>query len=115
MWPAGIPSEPNGTVTWAGGLINWNDPDYTAAGHFYALVSGVNITCHDPAQASAPAGTISYVYGKNSSADTPSVALSNATTINGAAGVVVGVKDGWGIWTTVGCAIAFSMLGAVLA
>lgn len=32
IWPAGISSEPQGTVQWAGGMINWNDPDYISAG-----------------------------------------------------------------------------------
>ena len=95
-------------------MINWNDPDYTAAGHFYTLVKGVNITCHDPASASAPADTQSYVYGKNSSSFTPSVAFSNLTTINGAAGSLGGVKNVLGLWT-VGSAVVFSLLGAILA
>lgn len=30
IWPAGISSMPQGTVQWAGGMINWQDPDYLA-------------------------------------------------------------------------------------
>ena len=96
-------------------MIDWNDPDYVAAGHFYALVSGVNVTCHDPASASAPANTQSYVYGQNSSAFTPSVALSNASTINGASGLMAGVNGGWGLWTAMASAVVFSLVGAALA
>ncbi|KAF8556833.1 glycoside hydrolase family 16 protein [Imleria badia] len=83
IWPAGIPSEPNGTVVWSGGMINWSDPDYVSAGHFYALYQSVTVQCNDT---TAPgAGVTSYVYGTNSSLDTPSVAFSNASTlINGA-------------------------------
>ena len=49
IWPAGIDSEPQGTIEWAGGLINWNDSDYEAAGHFYTLIKSVSIQCADPA------------------------------------------------------------------
>ena len=35
IWPAGIPSSPQGTVEWAGGMINWQDPEYTAAGTYH--------------------------------------------------------------------------------
>jgi beta-glucanase (GH16 family) len=84
LWPAGIPSEPSGTVTWAGGMIDWTNPDYTAAGHFYALVSSVNIQCADPV---TPSGNVtSYIYGSNSSSFTPGINFSNATTVNSAIG-----------------------------
>lgn len=32
LWPAGINTSAAGTVQWAGGMINWNDPDYVSAG-----------------------------------------------------------------------------------
>jgi beta-glucanase (GH16 family) len=82
IWPAGLSTEPPGVVQWAGGMINWNDPDYAAAGHFYALVSSVSIECLDP-QAPGPNVT-SYVYGQNVSADTPDVAFSTESTIDAA-------------------------------
>ncbi|KAJ7060985.1 glycoside hydrolase family 16 protein [Mycena amicta] len=87
LWPAGTASSAAGTVQWSGGLIDYNDPDYVSAGHFYALLQSVNITCADPTK---PAGDITgYVYGANASADTPSVALTNLTTnINAAPGLV---------------------------
>ncbi|RDB29724.1 putative glycosidase crf2 [Hypsizygus marmoreus] len=83
LWPAGIDGASPGTVTWAGGMINWKDPDYVSAGHFYALVKSITVKCADP---TAPAAdTTSYVYGTNKTAETPSVAFSNQTTLlNGA-------------------------------
>ncbi|EIW78647.1 glycoside hydrolase family 16 protein [Coniophora puteana RWD-64-598 SS2] len=86
IWPAGISSEPAGTVQWAGGMINWQDPDYTSAGHFYAYVDTVSVTCNDPSTPTSD--DTSYVYGSNTTTDTPSVSFSNATTeINAAAGL----------------------------
>ena len=93
-------------------MINWADPDYEAAGHFYALVQSVNITCSDPT--AEPSDATSYVYGKNSSTFTPSVAFSNLTTVNGAVGSLAGGAGALGLWTVAGAA-AFSLLGAVLA
>jgi len=82
LWPAGINTSAPGVVQWAGGMINWNDPDYVSAGHFYARVSSVSVQCADP---QAPAADItSYVYNQNTTTDTPGIAFSNETTINAA-------------------------------
>jgi hypothetical protein len=56
-------------------MIDWSNPDYVSAGHFYALVSEVNVKC---ANASGMSSNItSYVYSTNSSAFTPAIAFSN--------------------------------------
>jgi len=83
IWPAGISGQPQGTVDWAGGMINWDDADYKAAGHFYALVSSVEVKCADP---TPPAANItSYTYNSNSTSN-PGITFSDATTVNGAIG-----------------------------
>jgi beta-glucanase (GH16 family) len=86
LWPAGINGSAPGTVQWAGGMINWHDPDYIAAGHFYALVSSVTVKCADP-QPAGPNMT-SYVYGSNITTDTPDIAYSNHSTLLNAANPV---------------------------
>ena len=67
-------------------MIDWNDPDYVAAGHFYALLKQVTIKCADPQQ---PGEDItSYVYGSNVTADMPGIAFSNdSTLVDGAFGM----------------------------
>ncbi|KAJ7223670.1 concanavalin A-like lectin/glucanase domain-containing protein [Mycena haematopus] len=111
LWPAGTASSAAGTVQWAGGLIDYNDPDYLAAGHFYALVSSVNITCSDPTPPTA--GITGYVYGANATTDTPSVALTNATTnINGASGLHG--RAGTGFQMILAMALAAGVLGQLL-
>lgn len=83
LWPAGITGQAQGTVDWAGGMINWDDADYKAAGHFYALVSSVEVKCSDP---TPPSGNItSYTYNSNTSSN-PGISFSDATTVNGAVG-----------------------------
>jgi len=61
------------------GMINWQDPDYVAAGHFYALVNKVTVKCADP---TAPGANITgYRYGSNTTVLTPSVSFTNETTL----------------------------------
>ncbi|KAF7351382.1 Glycoside hydrolase family 16 protein [Mycena sanguinolenta] len=111
LWPAGTASSAQGTIEWAGGLIDYNDPDYVAAGHFYAFISGVNITCNDPTALTA--SDTGYVYGPNSTTNTPSVALTNATTnINGAPGLR-GLA-GTGFQVILAITLAVGVLGQLL-
>ncbi|KAI6019883.1 glycoside hydrolase family 16 protein [Pisolithus orientalis] len=58
LWPAGISTEPQGTIQWAGGMINWNDPDYVSA-----------VQCNDTTPMNS--SVTSYVYGPNVTLDTP--------------------------------------------
>jgi len=110
IWPAGINSSAQGTIEWAGGLINWNDPDYVQNGHFSALVSSVTVKCNDP---TPPSGSVtSYVYGKNASAFTPSIAFSNETTINAAWALTGSAPRA--VWAA-GVAVALALLGSALA
>jgi hypothetical protein len=60
-------------------MINWNDPDYLAAGHFYVLVKSVAVKCSDPQRPSA--NDTSYVYGANVTANLPEIAFSNHSTL----------------------------------
>lgn len=98
LWPAGIEGSPPGTVDWAGGMINWNDPDYKAAGHFFATVKSVAVKCTNVQKADA--NTTSYVYQNSSQKATPSISLSNHSTmlnsapmvgVSGQHGVIVGL------------------------
>ncbi|KAG2748885.1 glycoside hydrolase family 16 protein [Suillus brevipes Sb2] len=109
IWPAGISTEPQGTVQWAGGMINWNDPDYVSAGHFYALFQSVSVQCNDPTTPSA--SDTSYVYGTNSSLDLPSIAFSNASTMINDAPALMGISaSAMSMWLGVSVALAFGGL-----
>lgn len=104
-----------GTVEWAGGMINWQDPDYTASGgQFYALVKSVSIKCGG-GETSAPGNTTSYTYGSNVTTNTPSVALSNdSTMLNGAVSEMVGVSVAGGVWAMVGGVVGSMVLGLLI-
>ncbi|KZT01211.1 glycoside hydrolase family 16 protein [Laetiporus sulphureus 93-53] len=112
LWPAGISSEPTGTVEWAGGMIDWNDSDYKAAGHFYASFEWIAITCNDSSTVNS--NITSYVYGSNSSAYTPNILYTNETTIesSGAWGMSA-TRSGAAMWSLLACAVAM-LLGSGL-
>ncbi|KAJ3562075.1 hypothetical protein NP233_g9803 [Leucocoprinus birnbaumii] len=101
LWPAGINGTAPGTVTWAGGMINWADPDYKAAGHFYATVKSIAIKCTDKPKPNA--NTTSYVYANSSDHSDPQIALSNRSTMLNAA-PIVGVS---GMHGTIVALVAF--------
>jgi hypothetical protein len=69
-------------------MINWEDPDYKAAGHFYAVVNKITVKCADP-QKPGPTD-ISYKYSTNATANTPSILFSNQTTMLNDASPTVG-------------------------
>ena len=93
-------------------MINWSDPDYLAAGHFYAIIDSVSVVCADAA--SNPANAQSYVYGGNTSAYTPAIEVTNETTVSGAAPRFrAALAAGSGLWTALVAGAAMA-LGAVL-
>jgi len=90
-------------------MINWNDPDYKAAGQFYALVNSVTIKCTNAQPVTAGSNITSYVYGgsKNTST-TPTIVYSNHTTLlNGADRMVPAVGG-------MGGALVATVLGLLL-
>jgi beta-glucanase (GH16 family) len=61
LWPAGIPSNGQGTIDWAGGMIDWNSP-YMKNGYYYAMVNEVVVDCYDPPPGAHIKGSKSYIY-----------------------------------------------------
>jgi beta-glucanase (GH16 family) len=47
LWPAGLSTNGQGTIDWAGGLVDWNS-DYMQNGYYYAMINDVTIECYDP-------------------------------------------------------------------
>lgn len=77
LWPGGLASNGEGTIAWAGGLVQWNSPYMATAGntkYYYAAFSEVNIECYDPPSGANVQGSKSYIYtdasGSNSSVET---------------------------------------------
>jgi len=64
LWPAGLAKNGQGTVEWAGGLIDWNS-QYMQNGYYYAQVWDVTVDCYDPPSGANITGSKSYVYNGN--------------------------------------------------
>ena len=62
LWPAGISKNGQGTVDWAGGLIDWNSQDVKTNGYYYSMVKEVDIQCYDAPSGANVTGKKSYVY-----------------------------------------------------
>lgn len=84
---------------------------FFSAGHFYALFQSVSVQCNDPTTPSA--SDTSYMYGANSSLDTPSIAFSNASTMINGAPALIGMSTGtMSMW--LGVSVALALGGLVL-
>lgn len=82
VWAGGIEGSPQGVIDWAGGLIQYNEPDYMTFGNQYqALVSKVTVKCSTSSPLAITANTVSYQYGANDTSGVPTVYASNRTTL----------------------------------
>lgn len=80
LWPAGLQSNGQGTVEWAGGLVNWDSP-YMQNGYYYARVSEVSVQCYDPPSGfSQNHGNDAYYYTSTAGTN-DTVATGNNNTI----------------------------------
>lgn len=81
LWPAGLQSNGEGTISWAGGLVNWNS-EYMQNGYYYAQISDVSVDCYDPPSGfSHDNGNSAYYYlSRVGTNDTVAIG-NNATTL----------------------------------
>lgn len=80
LWPAGLSSNGQGTIEWAGGLVNWDSP-YMQNGYYYAMVSDVNVECYNPPSGwNNDFGTNAYYYLSDEGTNN-TVAIGNNDTI----------------------------------
>ena len=62
LWPAGLASSGQGTVDWAGGLVDWNSQDIQNNGYYYASFESVTISCYNSTSAPGTNTGTSYTY-----------------------------------------------------
>jgi len=75
LWPGGLSTNGQGTIDWAGGLIDWDSEDIKNYGYDYATFGQIDVECYD---ASSPPGTnkhTSYTYNN--------IRATNDTVIDG--------------------------------
>ncbi|KAI4253218.1 MAG: hypothetical protein LQ352_003818 [Teloschistes flavicans] len=80
LWPAGSSKNGQGTISWAGGLVDWSAPDVQKFGYYYAMFKDVNVQCYDPPTGANKTGSKSYVYNAKSGTNS-SVAITDDNTV----------------------------------
>ncbi|PGH23938.1 hypothetical protein AJ80_02000 [Polytolypa hystricis UAMH7299] len=81
IWPAGTPDTPEGTVEWAGGLIDWNNEDMQKHGYYYVTVGEVNIECYEPPSSANITGYTATIYTDYAGLDTSVQGTNKSTTL----------------------------------
>ncbi|OQO15017.1 hypothetical protein B0A48_00399 [Cryoendolithus antarcticus] len=80
LWPAGLQSNGEGTIEWAGGLVNW-DSQYMTNGYYYASVTDVTVECYDPPSGfNKDFGGAAYYY-QTTFGTNDTIAIGNNNTI----------------------------------
>lgn len=83
LWPGGLSTNGQGTIDWAGGLVDWNSPYMATAGntkYYYAMFSEVDIQCYNPPAGANTQGSKSYIY-TDPSATNNTVEITNDNTV----------------------------------
>lgn len=80
LWPAGLSKNGQGTVAWAGGLVDWHSTDVQANGYYYSMFQDVKVQCYNPPQDANSTGTKSYIYTSNDGVES-SISVTNDPTI----------------------------------
>jgi len=62
LWPAVLASNGQGTIDWAGGLVDWNSADIQSNGYYYATFESVTISCYNASSAPGTNTGVSYKY-----------------------------------------------------
>ncbi|GAB7350812.1 hypothetical protein MBLNU459_g1348t2 [Dothideomycetes sp. NU459] len=79
LWPAGLSTNGQGTIDWAGGLVDW-DSSYMSNGYYYAMVKEVTVECYNPPSGYNNQGSKAYYYD-NTAGTNDTVVIGNNNTI----------------------------------
>lgn len=80
LWPAGIPSNGEGTIEWAGGMVDWDSTDIQKYGYYYATYGEISIQCYQPPSGANVQGDKSYIYTDNNGLNS-SIEITNKDTV----------------------------------
>ncbi|PQE21476.1 glycoside hydrolase family 16 protein [Rutstroemia sp. NJR-2017a BBW] len=62
IWPGGLATNGEGTIEWAGGVIDWNSQDIKNNGYYYASFESVDIECYKATSSLGTNTGVSYTY-----------------------------------------------------
>jgi hypothetical protein len=81
LWPAGLPSNGEGTIEWGGGLVDWDSSDMVN-GYYHADFKNLEMECYDPPQGANSTGDKSYIFTSGAMTNN-TVAITNKNTVLG--------------------------------
>jgi hypothetical protein len=81
LWPGGLPSNGEGTIEWAGGLVDW-DSEYMQNGYYFAQVKDIKVECYDPPKGDDSGSNKAYYYTSTAGTE-GDVAIGTNNTIIG--------------------------------
>ncbi|PYH97893.1 hypothetical protein BO71DRAFT_95550, partial [Aspergillus ellipticus CBS 707.79] len=82
IWPGGSEAEGEGTIEWAGGLVDWDSTDIKEYGYFYAQYQNITVECYPPPADTMQEGDVSYVYTSDSGLSDTIEISGNSTVLN---------------------------------
>lgn len=94
LWPGGLESNGQGTIDWAGGLVDWNSADIKNNGYYYATFQTVTVDCFN---ATSPPGTnngVSYTYNNAAGTNDTVVDGKNSTVLKSLIGTGTDMNAG---------------------
>ncbi|KAK4058560.1 hypothetical protein OIO90_000004 [Microbotryomycetes sp. JL221] len=89
VWPAGIAGTSQGTIDWAGGMIDWDSSEYTQQGYFASYVQWVSVQCYDG---------LDLPFEQGNSNSSSSSSSSNSTSSSTNSSRLAKRDDGWRLW-----------------
>lgn len=81
LWPAGLPSNGEGTIEWGGGLVDWSSSDMTN-NYYHADFKNLQTECYDAPKGANSTGKKSYVFNDRAMTN-QSVAITDKDTVLG--------------------------------
>jgi hypothetical protein len=81
LWPAGLPSNAEGTIEWGGGLVDWSSSDMVN-GYYHADFKNLDMECYDAPSGVNSTGSKSYIFNDRAMTN-QSVAITDLDTVLG--------------------------------
>ncbi|TVY13433.1 putative glycosidase crf2 [Lachnellula arida] len=104
LWPGGLASNGQGTIDWAGGLVDWSSADIKNNGYYYATFQSVTVDCFNATSAPGTNDETSYTYN--------SLAGTNDTVVDGKNSTIIKSLIGTGTDPDAGAASGSSSSAA---
>ncbi|ANZ74747.1 BA75_01243T0 [Komagataella pastoris] len=80
IWPAGAESNAIGTVSWAGGNVDWDSDDIQDPGYYYYTLKELTVECYDVPDGTEKDGDLAYYFKESDAFDQGDIMITNNST-----------------------------------